>query len=386
MTKNVPVILSYAFRPFFLLNGLFAVLIVFAWVASLHGIIPLLLTPLWHSHEMLIGFAMAAVAGFSLTAVANWTGRPALKGTPLALLLASWLVGRMAMLLSGWIPPSLVLLLDCLFPVLLCVLLGREIIGGRSRRNYPLILIIAIVAMLNILYHLGNQQLIEGGERLYIYLLIHTILLLVTIIAGRIVPGFTGNWLRKQGIDRLPVDSDWVNRLALLMTIVVGIVASFMPVHPLTAVLAMVAALIHGFRLSRWKAFSTLSNPLLFVLHAAYAWIPVGYLLLAGTGFGWLVSPTASMHALTMGAIGSIILAVTTRVALGHTGRPLHAARATVTAYWVLMLAGLVRVLGPLTGKNYVLMIDLSALGWMAAFAIFTWVYWPILTGPRVDH
>jgi uncharacterized protein involved in response to NO len=283
MTKNVPVILSYAFRPFFLLNGLFAVLIVFAWVASLHGIIPLLLTPLWHSHEMLIGFAMAAVAGFSLTAVANWTGRPALKGTPLALLLASWLVGRMAMLLSGWIPPSLVLLLDCLFPVLLCVLLGREIIGGRSRRNYPLILIIAIVAMLNILYHLGNQQLIEGGERLYIYLLIHTILLLVTIIAGRIVPGFTGNWLRKQGIDRLPVDSDWVNRLALLMTIVVGIVASFMPVHPLTAVLAMVAALIHGFRLSRWKAFSTLSNPLLFVLHAAYAWIPVGYLLLAGT-------------------------------------------------------------------------------------------------------
>ena len=385
VNKEAPVLLSYAFRPFFLLNGIFAVLIVFAWVGSLHGVVPLLLTPLWHSHEMLIGFAMAAVAGFSLTAVANWTGRPALKGTPLALLLASWLAGRFAMLLSGSIPANLVLLLDSIFPALLCVLLGREIISGRSQRNYPLIVIIAVVAILNILYHLGSQQLIVGGDRLSIYLLIHTILLLVTIIAGRIVPSFTGNWLRKQGIDRLPVNSDWLNRLALLMTLLVGLVASFMPIHPLTTVLALVASLVHGFRLSRWKAFSTLSNPLLFVLHVAYAWIPFGYLLLACASAGWGFSPTSALHALTMGAIGSIILAVTTRVALGHIGRPLRAARAIVMAYWILMLAGLVRVLGPLTGENYLLMIDLSALGWMTAFAIFTWVYWPILTTPKAD-
>ena len=386
MNSKIPVLLSYAFRPFFLLNGIFAILIVPAWVMTLHGTGFLLVTPLWHSHEMLIGFAMAAVAGFSLTAVANWTGRPALHGAPLAWLLMSWLVGRLAMLSSGFIPANLLFLLDMLFPVLLYVLLGREIIGGRSKRNYPLIAITAVVVILNILYHLGNNQWVQGGDRLAIYLLIHTVLLLVTIIAGRIIPSFTGNWLGKQGKASMPVDTDGINRLALLLTVLVGLAAGFMPVHPLTTMLAFAAALVHGFRLGRWKGFATRSNPLLFVLHVAYAWIPFGYFLLGCASIGWFFTPTAALHALTMGAIGSSILAVTTRVALGHTGRPLQAARATVMAYWIFMLAGMIRVLGPLTGKNYLLIVDFSALGWMMAFAIFTWVYWPILTRPRIDH
>ena len=385
MNSKTPVLLSYAFRPFFLLNGIFAILIVSVWVMSLHGAIPLLVTPMWHSHEMLIGFALAAVAGFSLTAVANWTGRPALHGAPLAWLLMSWLAGRLAMLLSGWLPANLVFLLDMLFPALLCVLLSREIIGGRSQRNYPLIAITAVLVFLNMLYHFGTSQLMVGGDRLAIYLLILTVLLLVTIIAGRIVPSFTGNWLRTQGHDQLPVNSDWVNRTALFLTVLVGLAAGFAPTHPMTGVLAFAAALTHGLRLARWKGFSTTSNPLLFVLHAAYAWIPFGYFLLGCANFGWFFSTTAALHALTMGAISSIILAVTTRVALGHTGRPLQAARATVMAYWIFMLAGLTRVLGPLTGKNYLLIVDLSALGWILAFAIFTWVYWPILSQPKMD-
>jgi len=159
--------------------------------------------------------------------------------------------------------------------------------------------------------------------------------------------------------------------------------ASFIPTHWATGVLAFATAIVHGFRLSRWKGMATTSNPLLFVLHVAYLWLPIGYALLACAAFGWLFTPSAALHALTMGAIGSMVLAVTTRVALGHTGRPLQAARLTVFAYWLLMLATLVRVLGPLTGKNYLLMIDLSATGWMLAFAIFTWVYWPILSRPR---
>jgi len=375
-----PVLLSYAFRPFFLMNGVFAILAILAWIMTLHGTGLPGVTPLWHSHEMLIGFAMAAVAGFSLTAVANWTGRPALHGTPLALLVSCWLAGRVAMMLSGWLPATLVFLLDMLFPVLLGL-----IIGGRSRRNYPLVAILVVVAGLNVLYHLGVTQSIPGTERLAIYLLIHTLLLLVTIIAGRIVPSFTGNWLRMQGKDKMPVNSDVVNRSALSLTILVGLAASFIPMHPLTGVLAFAAALAHGFRLSRWKGFATLSNPLLFVLHAAYLWLPVSYALLGCAVFGWVFAPTAALHALTMGAIGTIVLAVTTRVALGHTGRPLHAARATILAYWILMLAVLLRVLGPLSGKSYMLIIDLSAAGWMLAFAIFTWVYWPILSRARSD-
>lgn len=383
MRARVPALLSYAFRPFFLLNGLFAILVVFTWLKTLHGSGLPMVTPVWHSHEMLIGFAMATVAGFSLTAVANWTGRPALQGKPLALLVFCWLAGRLAMASAGWIPAGLVFFLDMLFPALLALLLGREIIAGNSRRNYPLVAIMVVVVMLNVLYHLGANQWLAGGDRLAIYLMIHTILLLVTIIAGRIVPAFTGNWLRQQGREEKPVNSDLVDRIVLYLTIVVGLAASFMPMHVLTGVLAFALALLHGFRLSRWKGFSTTSNPLLFVLHVAYLWLPVGYALLGCAVFGWLFAPTAALHALTMGAVGSMVLAVTTRVALGHTGRPLHAARLTVLAYWIFMLAVLVRVVGPLVSSDYLLMIDLSGGGWMLAFLLFTWVYWPILSRSR---
>jgi len=240
-----------------------------------------------------------------------------------------------------------------------------------------------IVAMLNILYHLGANQWLAGGDRLAIYLMIHTILLLVAIIAGRIVPAFTGNWLRQQGLDQVPVNSDLVDRIVLSLTVAVGLAASFMPMQALTGVLAFALALLHGFRLSRWKGFSTTGNPLLFVLHVAYLWLPIGYALLGCAVFGWLFSSTAALHALTMGAVGSMVLAVTTRVALGHTGRPLHAARLTVLAYWVFVLAVLVRVAGPLVFTDYMLVIDLSAAGWMLAFLLFTWVYWPILSRTR---
>lgn len=382
-SRKTPVLFSYAFRPFFLLNGIFAVLVIVLWIMTLHGSGLPTATPLWHSHEMLLGFAMTAVAGFSLTAVANWTGRPAVQGAPLVLLVTCWAAGRLAMSLLTWLPASLVFLLDMLFPILLGYLLSREIIMGRSRRNYPLIAIVFAVAGFNALYHLGTIHWLPGGDRLAIYLLIHTLLLLVTIIAGRIVPSFTGNWLRQQGQDRLPINSDNVNNAALGLTLLVGLAASFMPVHPLTGVLAFIAALVHGVRLARWRGFATLSNPILFVLHAAYLWLPIGYALLGCAIFGWLFTPTAALHALTMGAIGSMVLAVTTRVALGHTGRPLLAARLTVLAYWILMLAVIVRVLGPSSGARYILMINLSATGWILAFALFTWVYWPILSRPR---
>jgi uncharacterized protein involved in response to NO len=389
MQANTSTLFSYAFRIFFLLMGVFAIYVTTVWIMTLHGKGFAGLTPLWHGHEMLMGFALAAVAGFSLTAVANWTGRPALKGTPLVLLALSWLAGRLAMtgsaMLPGSLPNTLVLVLDMLFPVLLLILLGREIIAGNSRRNYPLIFIIAIVALLNGLYHLGTGGWVTAGDRLAIFLLIHTIILLVTIIAGRIVPAFTTNWLRSQGQDKLPVNSDWINRLALSLTILTGLAAGFLPQAAVTGILAFAAAGVHGFRLSRWRGFATLSNPLLFVLHGAYAWLPIGYALLGCAVFGWLFPATVALHALTMGAIGSIVLAVTTRVALGHTGRPLQAARATVLAYWIFMLAVVVRVMGPLAGSAYLPMIDLSAAGWLLTFLIFTWVYWPILTRPATS-
>jgi len=385
MSSKTIVFLSYAFRPFFLLNGIFAILIIFVWIMSLHGTGLSKVTPLWHSHEMLIGFSMAAVAGFSLTAVANWTGRSALKGIPLAWLVISWLTGRLAMIASAWLPAGLVFLLDLWFPILLAWLLGKEIIGGRSQRNYPLVAILVIVVLLNILYHAGAVEIVPGGDRLAINLLIHTLLTLVVIIAGRIVPTFTSNWLRQQCQDQFPVNSKTVDNFALLTTIMVGLTASLMPTHWLTGLLAFTAALTHGYRLSRWRGFATISNPLLFVLHAAYLWLPLGYMLLGCAVFGWLFTPTTAVHALTMGAIGSMILAVTTRVALGHTGRPLRATGMTVFAYWVFLLAVVMRLLAPMGESYSMLMLDLSVAGWMLAFALFTWVYWPILCRARAD-
>jgi len=380
MKNQTPVLLSYAFRPFFLLGAALAILVLLLWLMTLHGSGLPTITPYWHAHEMILGFAMAAVAGFSLTAVANWTGRPAVHGAPLFWLVSSWLLGRLAMLFAAPLPASLVLLLDSLFPVLLCLLLGKEIVAGKSRRNYPLIAIMVAVALFNLLYQLGAGGWLPGSDRLAIYLLIHTLLVLVTIIAGRIAPAFTGNWLRQQGKTLMPVNSDAINKAALALTILLGLSASFAPTHMLTGILAFIAALIHGLRLSRWKGLSTASNPLLFVLHVAYLWLPVGYTLLGCAVFGWIFTPTMALHALTMGAIGGMVLAVITRVGLGHTGRPLQAARLTVLAYWLLSLAVLLRVLGPLNSSSYMLMIDLSAAGWILAFGLFLWVYWPILT------
>jgi len=382
--------LSYAFRPFFLLNGIFAVIAVAIWVFALHGAGPDTLpvnSVYWHGHEMLVGFVMAAIAGFILTAVATWTGRPALRGAPLALLVLSWLTGRLAMGFGAILPSLWVAVLDMAFPLLLVFFVAREVVGGGSQRNYPIVFITMLLALFNFLYHaseLGLLHLSIGADRIALYLMIHLALLLITVVAGRIVPNFSANWLRARGHEHLPRSYAFVDRLTILLTASTGLFAAFVPVSPVTGYLAFAAALAHGIRLGQWRGLATWPEPLLFVLHAAYLWLPIGYALLGCAVFGWFIPATVALHALTMGATGFMVLAVSTRVALAHTGRKLHAARLTVLAYWMLLLAIILRVLSPFSG-DYLLMVDLAAIGWMLAFGMFTWVYWPILTGPAVE-
>lgn len=357
-------------------------LVVALWIMALHGMGPATLpadTLMWHGHEMIVGFAMAAIAGFVLTAVATWTGRPPVSGMPLGLLVTTWLAGRGAMLFGGQLPGSLVGAVDLVFPVLLCFLSGREIIAAGNRRNFPVVAIAALLALLDLGYHVGD-------ERTFVYLLIHLVLVLITTIAGRIVPNFSTNWLRARGHTKLPVNTMIVDITTILLTVCTGVGAAVFPDSFVTGLLAFGAAGIHGFRLSRWRGLATAKEPLLFILHFAYLWLPVGYALMGCAVFGWLIPPTAALHALTMGGVGSMILAVTTRVALAHTGRPLHAARLTVVGYCVFSLAVIVRVLGPVFEENALTLIDISALGWIFTFAMFSWVYWPVLTGPRVDQ
>jgi uncharacterized protein involved in response to NO len=381
--------MSYAFRPFFLLNGLFAITVIAVWVMALHGTglasLPATM-PYWHGHEMVVGFAMAAMAGFSLTAVATWTDRPSVRGTWLGVLVFSWLLGRLAMLSATQLPYWLVASVDAIFPFLLALLLGREVVGGNSSRNYPIVGIVLILAVLNVLYHLGNLRILPGMDRLALYFLIHLVLLMITVIAGRIIPNFTANWMRARGHERLPKIHLLTDGVTVAATLAIGASASVTPFGPVTGILAIVAALSHAVRLARWRGLATTSEPLLFVLHVAYLWLPVGYALTALAAFGLVFSPTAALHALTMGAIGNMILAVTSRVALAHTGRALHAPRLIVVAYAILNAAVIARVLSQLNPSFYVDLIDLSALGWIVTFALFTWVYWPILTQPPVQR
>ncbi|MBT5032075.1 MAG: hypothetical protein HOM55_07240, partial [Proteobacteria bacterium] len=200
--------MSYAFRPLFLLMALFAVLTMLVWLIARHGIAPTSMfgfTPYWHGHELIVGFAMAAMGGFVLTAVATWTGRPPVKGLPLLFLVLTWVFGRVAMLASTGIPPWFTAALDMLFPISLVWLVGREVIGGGSRRNYPIIGITVLLALLNGSYHASILLHRPDMQRLALHLIIYLILVLITVIAGRIIPNFTANWLRARGEVRLPI-------------------------------------------------------------------------------------------------------------------------------------------------------------------------------------
>lgn len=385
MLSRADILLSYAFRPFFGLAAGFAVIGMAAWLGTLHGLGAGRLSVAWHAHEMLLGFGGAAVAGFVLTAVATWTGRPPINGRLLVALAAAWLTGRLGFYAGAALPWSVVMLADLLFPVLLAALTFREIAGVRNQRNYVVAAWTWLLAGVTLAYHLGAGGLWPGGEAVATTLLVHLLAALVTLVGGRVVPSFTANWLRAQSVSRLPAARPLVERTVLPLTLAAGIADGFASGTRVTATLALAAALLHGLRLAGWRGLATRREPLLFVLHAAYAWLPLGYLALALGPLGLPVTRAAALHALTVGAIGGMILAMMSRVALGHTGRPLRAARPTVVAYLALGLAALLRAVGPMAGLPPIIM-DLAAFAWIGAFLAFGITYLPILTAPRVDQ
>ncbi len=378
--------LSYAFRPMFLALGVFSVLSMALWIGALTGITAAAATlgPLWHGHEMLFGFALAAVAGFLLTAVATWTGRPPVHGMPLLLLVTAWLFGRLV--LASGLPPSMgTATTAMLFPLLLTGLVAHEVVRGGSRRNYPIVALVSVLALLDGVFHAATLQGNAAAERFALLAALYVLTTLVSVIAGRIVPSFTANWLRSRGATRLPVERPWLERLVLPVTILTAVLALLLPDHPLTAGSAALAAVVHALRLSGWRGLSALSEPIVFILHVAYGWIPVGFALLSVAVASGALGVTAALHALGAGAIGVMILAVTTRVALGHTGRPLRAARTIVIAYVLLNVAVAARVAAPAAGSHYLTALEIAACGWIVAWSLFVLTYTPILLRARVS-
>ena len=383
-----PILLSYAFRPFFLLAAMWASIGLASWYALLLGISwPGAPTNIvfWHIHEMVFGFVGAAMAGFLLTAVATWTSRPPVRGVALGILVAAWILGRLVSAFSGDLEPAIVVPAELSFPILLFILFAREVLAAKNKRNYMLVFFVGLFPLMDLAYLLGVLDTPTPTFSWATYFLPHLVVLLITIIGGRITPAFTGNWLRAKGADRLPKVRPWLDMTALVATLAVGLADSLLPLSTITGVLALATALAHGLRLAGWRGLATLKEPLLFVLHVGYGWIVVGYLILAGASFLEGLPSSSAFHAITVGAIGTMVLAVMSRVSLGHSGRKLHASALTVCCYIAVNIAALARIAAPLSGNGYALLIEVSAVAWIAAFAGFLLAYWAVLTRPRID-
>jgi len=381
-----PALLSAGFRPFFLLGALWAALAIPVWLMVFAGEyqLPTRFSPIvWHVHEMIFGYGAAVVAGFLLTAIPNWTGRMPLQDGPLAVLLALWIVGRLAVLLSARLDPAIVAALDLAFPVVFAAVVAREIVAGRNWRNLPMLGALVLLLAGNLLVHLdalGVAWTAELGNRIGVA----TLLMLISFVGGRIIPSFTRNWLAKQRPDISgPAPFDAIDRVALTVIALALAVWAFAPDSIGAPWAELMACLAAGLRLARWRGQATLGEPLVWILHLGYAWLALGFLLLAANSLIPVLPPTTALHALTTGAIGTMTLAVMTRASLGHTGRPLAAGNGTTAIYALVTLAAVLRLVAPLGGGHYILLLTAAGLGWSSAFGLFVLLYARLLALPR---
>lgn len=383
-----PPLLGRGLRPFFLLAGLYAVLSLLLWLGVLagHCSIPTAFDPVaWHAHEMLFGFALAAIAGFVLTAVPHWTGRPVLSGTPLGLLVLLWLAGRLAVASSAVIGPMTAATVDLLFPAVLLAIVANDILRARHWHGLLLVAVLGVLLVANLLTHLqpiGDWwQLGEAGRRLGLGVLV----MLISLIGGRVIPNFTGNWLQARGEQRPPLLGP-ADRLALVATAAGLLSWTVQPESAVSGALLALAALAQFARLARWRGHRTLAEPLVWSLHLAYLWVPIGLGLLAlGILLPDAAPASAGMHALAAGAIAGMIAAMTTRATLGHTGRTLHADRWTLSIYLLLCAGATVRVASALFPAAYLTLLGAAGVLWLAAFGLFVLRYGPMLVTARAD-
>lgn len=369
---------SQGFRPFFLAAGLLAVAALPLWMLQFTGALSLPGVPdplAWHSHEMLFGYLGAALAGFLLTAVPNWTGRLPIAGVPLMALFGLWVAGRLAMLIDaeGLVGTAVAL---TFLPVLAAVV-WREVAAAGNRRNLPVCLLVTTLAVAQILFLLGPA---EAGLRLGFA----TAAMMILLIGGRIIPSFTTNWLNKRGAAAVPVPFGRGDKVVLAVSLAALAVWVTWPEGPAAAGLLGTAAAANLWRLSRWRGGATMAEPLLLVLHLAYVWLPLGFALLAlSTVVPALVLPQQALHALGAGGIGLMTLAVMTRASLGHSGRALTADRATTLAFVLIFLSAAARVAADWTAAP-TLLLHLSAAAWTAGFLLFLLRFLPILAkGPK---
>jgi uncharacterized protein involved in response to NO len=385
--SSAPALLRGGFRPFFLGGAIWAAAVVVLWVGALTGAwtLPTAFDALaWHRHEMLYGYLGAVVAGFLMTAIPNWTGRLPIAGMPLAAFAGLWLTARLAVLFSEATGVWPAAVLDVGFLLVLAAVCGREVVAARNR-NLPVVAIVLLLALASALDHaeLAGAPVPHGlGTRAGFGL----ILVLIALIGGRIIPSFTRNWLMKRGrSDRLPAQPGGFDMLAIAATAAAFALWTFLPDSAAAAILLIIGAVLQAARLARWSGLRTVRDPLVFILHVAYAWLPIGMALLGASQFTESASSSAALHALAAGAMASMTLAVMTRASLGHTGRPLACDAATTAIFAMVTLGAAARVAAIALPFAYLQLMVAAGTLWAGAFILFAIFYGPMLARPRAD-
>lgn len=384
--KQVLPFFRLAFRPMFWLGALFSVLSIGLWGLTYSGYVQF--TPFgggffWHAHEMLFGFAVAIISGFLLTAVQTWTGVASVKGVALAVLVGLWLLARIVMAFPTSMPATMVMLIDLSFLPLAAFLLAIPIVKARLWRNLFFVPLLLLMTVLNGCMHLAVQGVISVS-----FLTIsHTMVLLVTLVmclmAGRVFPMFTASGTKTERV--APII--WLEKLSIASVMASVVVVS--ELIPLPAAVAagvfIVAAVANFTRALRWRIWVTLKTPLVWPLHLSYWAICIGLLMLGLEKLGLLASASSAYHAITVGGIGLMILAMTSRVSLGHSGRMLQVGKLMTLAFSLLVFTFIARVIAPLYFTSYIPLILLSSALWVLAYSAFVIVYFPILFKSRID-
>lgn len=373
-----PALFAYGFRPFFLAAGLWAAFGILLWLPQYFGALtlPTVFGALdWHIHEMLYGYVAASIAGFLLTAIPNWTGRLPVNGWPLAALAALWLAGRAAMLLSGAIGGVAAAVIDIAFLAAIAAVAAREIVAGKNWRNLRVLIVLGVLIAGNIVFHV--EVLLTGSANYGIRIAIAAVILLISLVGGRIVPSFTGNWLARNNPGRRPAPFSRFDMIAVAASALalIGWIAA--PASVAAGALLIAAGTLQSARLVRWAGDRTFADRLVLVLHVGYLFVPLGFLLIGASVFTGAVPPTAGIHAWTAGAIGLMTLAVMTRASLGHTGRPLEAGIVTQTIYALVLAGAAVRIVAAFTGS--LALLEAAGVLWVAGFAVFVITFGPLL-------
>ena len=371
------------FRPFFFSGALFGALGIFIWAAFYagFGVSPpaFLQDPvLWHAHEMIYGFSMAIVAGFLLTAVANWTGGAPARQRHLAALFLLWMAGRVVMAVDLGLPVWLFVVIEASFIPAVAVSLAIPLLRSWNKRNFVFLTILSVVFGCDVWF-------LSSGNISALYGALMMILMMVSLIGGRVIPAFTVAALRWRGIMAYQTDQPRMDMLAMLSLAGIAACLLFFGETPALGVVAGLSCLIHAWRMRHYHTLKTGADPLVWILHVGFGWLVLGLGLLSLAGFG-LLPLQAVVHALTAGCIGSMILGMICRVTLGHTGRPLQVGRLTVLSFWLLQAAVVLRVFGPMVVPQWTqMLIVVSGILWGACFVAYLKVYAAMLFAPRPD-